>query len=108
MQDEADDAANTAEDKAAIEMLPSRQYSIIMTAASGSRTTRRIQPAQAQMQTAKYTLANLPTWVRINNMDLPQAISSVWKISAAIIWRHSIVWELTALRTATSDWTARI
>ena len=35
-----------------LKMLPSRQYSIIMTAASGSRTTRRIQPAQAQMQTA--------------------------------------------------------
>ena len=69
MQDEADDAANTAEDKAAIENVTVKAIQYYYDGSQWQPNDTAYTASTSTDADGKYTLANLPTWVRINNMD---------------------------------------
>ena len=69
MQDEADDAANTAEDKAAIANVTVKAIQYYYDGSQWQPNGTAYTASTSTDADGKYTLANLPTWVRINNMD---------------------------------------
>ena len=69
IQDKSDDDANTAEDKAAIANVTVRAIQYYYDGSQWQPNDTAYTASTSTDADGKYTLANLPTWVRINNMD---------------------------------------